>query len=103
MEMITHLLLVADSSAKGRNVAATIEKVARNHSGFERAGLFFNRMKDENEVKRLQIQTDLSIIGWMRENDLIRKFDREGKSFFDLPDDNVIEFPDQKMKEFLQA
>jgi len=103
MEMITHLLLVTDSSAKGRNVAATIEKVAKNHSGFEQAGIFFNRMTDENEVERLRIQTNLSIVGWMRENDLIRKFDREGKSFFDLPGDNVIEFPDQKMKEFLQT
>jgi CO dehydrogenase maturation factor len=103
METVTHLLIVTDSSAKGRNVAATIEKVAKNHSDFEQAGLFFNRMRDENEVKHLQAQTDLSIIGWMRESDLIRNFDREGKSFFDLPGDNAIGFPKEKINAFLQT
>jgi len=103
METITHLLLVTDSSVKGRDVAEAIEKTARNRSDFKQAGLFYNRMKDQNEVKRLQTQTNLSIIGWMRENNLIREFDREGKSFFDLPGNHRIEFPDQNMKEFLQT
>jgi len=103
MEMVTHLLLVTDASAKGRNVAATIEKVARKNSGFKQAGLFFNRMRDKNEAKSLQAQTDLSVIGWMLENNLIRSFDREGKSFFNLPDDSAIEFPQKRIKKFIQT
>lgn len=103
MEMVTHLLLVTDASVKGRNVAATIEQVARKNAGFEQAGLFFNRMRDENEVKSLQSRTDLSVIGWMLENNLIRNFDKEGKSFFDLPEDNAIMFPQQRIQEFIQT
>ncbi len=90
MEMVTHLFLVTDSSVKGQNVAAIIEKVARNKIRFQKAGLFYNRMQDEEEVKQLLKRNELPVIGWMPENQAIRKYDREGKSFFSFQDSNIM-------------
>jgi len=86
MEMVTHLLLVSDASIKGRNVAATIEKVARKNVSFKNVGLLLNRVKDKQEVEELLSFIDTPVLGWIFEDEVIRKFDREGKSFFDLPE-----------------
>jgi CO dehydrogenase maturation factor len=101
MSMVTHLFLVTDSSVKGRNVASTIETVARGNEGFQKAGLFFNRMQDKAEVDSVCRLTDLSVIGWMPENDIIRAYDREGKSFFNLPDEAVLDPLKKAIKSFL--
>jgi CO dehydrogenase maturation factor len=90
MEMVTHLFLVTDSSFKGRNVACTIEQVARKKIQFQKAGIFFNRMRDEAEARQLIKNENLSVIGWMPENQEIRNYDREGKSFFTLPDSQLF-------------
>ncbi len=90
MEMVTHLFLVTDSSIKGQNVATIIEKVARNKIRFQKAGVFYNRMQNEEEVKQLLKRNELPVIGWMPENQAIRKYDREGKSFFSFQDSNIM-------------
>jgi CO dehydrogenase maturation factor len=89
MEMVTHLLLVSDASLKGRNVVETIHTVAKEKCSFEQSGLIFNRMRDQKEIDSVMSQTNLPSIGAMIENDSIRDFDREGKSFFDLPSSNA--------------
>lgn len=89
MEMVTHLLLVSDASLKGRNVVATIEKVARKNVSFKNVGLLLNRIKDMEEAKEIMKTVDTQILGWLPESEVIRKFDREGKSFFDLPDISI--------------
>lgn len=86
MEMVTHLLLVSDASLKGRNVVTTIEKVARKNVSFKNVGLLLNRVKDKQEVEELLSLIDTPVLGWIFEDEVIRKFDREGKSFFDLPE-----------------
>ena len=86
MEMVTHLLLVSDASAKGRNVVRTIEKVARKNVSFKSIGLLLNRVKDEEEAGKLLAAIDMPVLGWIHESDIIREFDREGRSFFELPD-----------------
>ncbi|MBW1894465.1 MAG: AAA family ATPase [Deltaproteobacteria bacterium] len=90
MEMVTHLLLVTDASAKGRNVAATIEMVARKNVSFESVGLLLNKIKDKEEAEELLPLIDIPILGWIAENETVREFDRYGKSFFDLPEDSII-------------
>lgn len=86
MEMVTHLLLVSDVSMKGRNVAKTIHRVAKEKCSFENHGLIFNRMHQHDETEALFIDADMNIAGVILENDMIRSFDREGKSFFEMPD-----------------
>ena len=86
MEMVTHLILVSDASLKGRNVTATINAVAKEKCSFEKSGIIFNRMQDKTESDMVTSLTDIPLIHAMTETPVIREFDREGKSFFDLPD-----------------
>ena len=101
MEMVTHLLLVSDASLKGRNVVETIHRVATEKCSFEKSGLILNRMKDQKEIEEIIIKTDLNYAGSMTENEMIRGFDREGKSFFDLPFSDPIDLLSNSLKSFL--
>jgi len=88
--MVTYLILVTDASAKGRNVVATIDKVAKKNATMKNSGLIFNRIKDEAEAKELLPLTNLHVLGWIPENETLREFDRKGKSFFDLPEGGTL-------------
>ncbi len=101
MEMVTHLLLVSDASLKGRNVVETIHRVAKEKCSFEKSGLILNRMKDQREIEAILLKTDLHYTGGMTENYLIRDFDREGKSFFDLPHTGLIDVLNSSLRSFL--
>ena len=101
MEMVTHLFLVSDASLKGRKVARTIDQVAREKIAFEKSGIFFNRMENKEEAMMLEEQESLPVIGWMQENSLIKQFDRDGSSFFSLPDASVRQAVNQAIQGFI--
>ncbi len=90
MEMVTHLLLVSDASLKGRKIVETINGVAQKKCSFEKSGLIFNKMRDQKEIDLVQSKTKLFTCGAILETDIIRNFDREGRSFFELPDCETI-------------
>ena len=85
MKVVDYLLLVSDSSAKGVKVAETIEKVALKNTGQKKAGLLINRARSEQEVESVKARTNLDVIGWVPEDETIRKFDGQNLSFFGLP------------------
>ena len=85
MEMVTHLILVSDASLKGLNVVETIYKLAEKKCTFEKSGLILNRLKDTDESKNIDSKTKLHLITSILENQTIREYDRDGKSFFKLP------------------
>lgn len=101
MQMVTHLFLVSDASIKGKNVATTIDSIARKNAKIKKSGLFLNRIKDKDESDRLENASSLPIIGWMSENELIRTYDRDGKSFFDLPNDPAFASLEKTAEKFL--
>ena len=101
MEMVTHLLLISDASLKGRNVVETINKVAEKKCSFEKCGLILNRLQDQNEYKSIKEKTGIPVIASLFENKTIRDFDREGKSFFDLPECIEIKELDHSIQSFL--
>jgi len=86
MALVTHLFLVSDISAKARNVAATIEKVARQAIAFKDAMVLFNRIRAGDESGLIKDNSLPRVIGFIPEDDIIREFDREGKCLFDLPE-----------------
>jgi len=90
MEMVTHLLLVTDVSAKGRNVIGTIEQIAGALLKYKRVGVLCNRIKDEAEIEMIRHEIKLPVIGWIPEDNTIRTFDREGRSFFQFPVGNTL-------------
>lgn len=85
MEMVTHLLIVSDASLKGRKVAEAVYDLAKAQCRHEASGLLFNRVRDAAEERDIRGATRLPLVHVMRENDLIRQFDRQGRSFFELP------------------
>jgi len=101
MEMVTHLILVSDASLKGRNVVGTIHSVAKGKCSFEKSGLILNRMRDQQEIDAVISKTNLPPIGTMIENESIRNFDREGRSFFDLPPSDAVTALNHSINAFL--
>ena len=86
MGEVDYVLLVSDTSTKGIRVSETIKQVADRMVKGEGAGLLINRVLDERAVDLIKASTFLEVIGWIPEDDTIRRFDEEDKSFFDLPD-----------------
>ncbi|MBF0120086.1 MAG: AAA family ATPase [Desulfobacterales bacterium] len=85
MEMVTHLLLISDASAKGRNVIANINDVALKAIDTHFCGVILNRLKDESEFNRLKQHIKLPLIGWIPEDENLRLFDVEGLNFWNFP------------------
>lgn len=86
MRKVDYLLLVSDTSAKGIRVAETIRDVAGNVSRLDKAGLLLNRVSSEKQVEEISTRTEIEIIGWIPEDETIRRFDEQELSFFELPD-----------------
>lgn len=101
MDMVTHLLIVSDTSLKGRNVARTIHDVAEGMGIFKKAGIVFNRVRDAEEGAFVVETNPLPLIHLMNDTPLIRDYDREGRSFFDLPDDPALTRLEQALTDFM--
>jgi CO dehydrogenase maturation factor len=82
---VEYVLLVSDTSAKAVRVAETIKGVADSMIGGEGAGLLVNRALGEGEVEEVRKGTSLDVVGWVPEDDIIRRFDGEELSFLELP------------------
>lgn len=91
MESVTHLVLVSDTSVKGLNVADSILEVAGRTIRYKKAGLVLNRVKDMKEVDEITNRTSIPVLGTILEDDAIYRFDRMGKSLFELSDNPALE------------
>jgi CO dehydrogenase maturation factor len=87
MKNVDHLILVSDTSVKGLNVAKTIKKVAHDSKAvdYKSTGLLLNRIKDKEEVVSIMNHVNLDLLGWIPEDDLIREYDFNGRSYLDFP------------------
>jgi CO dehydrogenase maturation factor len=101
MEMVTHLLLVSDASLKARTIAENIHRVAQKKCTLEKSGLIFNKMRDQQEIDAMGSKTALVTWGALLENDRLREFDRDGRSFFRFPDRDLLERLDAALDAFL--
>lgn len=86
MASVSHLILVSDASAKAIHVAQTVQEVAASAIDYEQAGLILNRIRDAKEKDRIVIPPELYCLGWVPEDEIIRRFDVEGRSILDTPD-----------------
>jgi len=101
MEMVTHLLLVSDASLKARTIVETINRVAQQKCSLEKSGVIYNKMRDQHEIDNMGSIPGLSTWGGLLENDRLREFDREGRSFFQFPDEDILYQLDAVIKTFL--
>jgi CO dehydrogenase maturation factor len=90
MEKVTHLILVSDASRKGINVVCTIKEIAESAILYEKHGLILNRIRNQDEWKRIVIPSGLNHIGWVPEDETIRSFDIAGRSILEIDDSPAI-------------
>lgn len=86
MSPVDFVLLVSDTSSKAVRVAETIKGVADQMIGGEGAGLLVNRAREGREAEEIRLGTSLEVLGWIPEDDTIRRFDGEEISFLELPE-----------------
>jgi len=85
MENVSHLLLVSDQSVKGIAVAHNIMEVSLRLVKCRTCGIILNRVRPE-ERNPSAGTGGLSLLGILPEDECIRSFDIEGRSFLDLPE-----------------
>lgn len=85
MRSVSHLLLVSDTALKGIRVAETIRNVADEAIEYSKLGLLINRARSEEDFQSLAAKTDLPILGWIPEDDTVREFDIDARSFLEIP------------------
>jgi len=91
MSAVDTLILVSDTSAKGLRVARDVRDVAEDAMREHRAFLLLNRIRSEQEAQAVSSSTDLRVAGWLPEDDTVRRFDADERSFFDLPSCPALE------------
>lgn len=97
MEKVSHLVLVADASAKALRVAADIKKVSESVIDYREAALIVNRVRGPEEWERLQLPAGLQCLGWTPEDEEIRACDIEGGCVLELSDNDVIKAAEKCM------
>lgn len=85
MEMVTHLFLITDTSLKGHKVLEQINEIADRAIQCSEKGVLVNRIRSGDENKNLYIIPDLPVICRIPEDDTVRNFDMDGKSFLAIP------------------
>ncbi len=85
LKQVTHLVLVADPSVKARQVALTIHRLAHQTVDYRHAGLILNRCRNDREPNGQTVPRNLTVLGQVPEDDVIRNWDIQGHSFLALP------------------
>lgn len=87
---IDQLLVVADMSARSLATAGGIVDVARAGQDGIRIGsadLLLNRVRGDEPDADFLKKSGLEVIGWFPEDPVLNRFDRDGRSLLELPDD----------------
>ncbi len=84
MRSVSHLLLVSDTTLKAVRVAESIRDVADEAVNYRKLGLIINRARGEEEAEKLASRTSLPLLGWIPEDDTVRQFDSEARSFLEI-------------------
>jgi CO dehydrogenase maturation factor len=101
MEMMTHLLLVSDASVKGRKVVEIIAEVAGESVQYEKVGMLLNMIRNEEDVDFIRASTKLPVIGWAPDDEVIYRFDRQGKSFFEMESSKAFDSVKKAIEPFI--
>jgi len=86
MRSVDILLLVSDTSLKGMKVASSIAEAAKEAADFSEALFMLNRVRPDESPEALASTWGRRLCGWLPEDETVHLFDRQGRSFLDLPD-----------------
>lgn len=91
-DAVEHMLLVvSDMSARSLETACGIMDVAKRGEDDIRIGkscLVLNRVKEDNPKDELLEKANVEVIARFPEDPVLNKFDREGRSLLELPDES---------------
>jgi len=84
------ILIVSDISLRSIETAKSIKETAKRYTNYKKIGVIVNRAKgDINIILDKLIEYDLSLFASIPEDVLITKFDLEGKSLINIPEDSL--------------
>lgn len=89
MERVSHMILVSDLSKKSLKVCETINQVAKKTVHYERAGLIVNRARETDDMTHLVAPSGVDLLGSIPESEVIREYDRLGRSLLEMRDPEV--------------
>lgn len=89
MEKVTHLLLVTDQSQKGRNVVATIKKVADELVMYDEVGIVQNRLSQEAMAQK-PVVDGIETLAYIPSDQSLALCDMKGENVFFLSDDSPL-------------
>ena len=84
------ILIVSDISLRSIETAKSIKETAKRYTNYKKIGVLINRVKgDINIILDKLKEYDLRLLASIPEDVLITKFDLEGKSLINIPEDSV--------------
>lgn len=84
------ILIVSDISLRSIETAKSIKETAKRYTNYKKIGVIVNRVKgDINIILDKLREYDLSLFALIPDDVLITKFDLEGKSLINIPEDSV--------------
>lgn len=84
------LIVVSDMSARSLETARGIVQIAlANENGISvrKAGLVLNRVRNDEPLHELVEKVGVPVIGYIPEDSVLNKYDRDGRPLCDLPED----------------
>lgn len=83
------MMVVTDPSKRGILTARRILELSRElEIKFRKVFLVLNRVQ-EGDLEKLEIDDDLEVIGVIPEDPLVSRYDMEGRSLYELPEDSA--------------
>jgi CO dehydrogenase maturation factor len=84
------ILIVSDISLRSIETAKSIKETAKRYTNYKKIGVIVNRVKGDIKIILDKLREyDLSLFALIPEDVLITKFDLEGKSLINIPEDSV--------------
>ncbi|MFX0049373.1 MAG: AAA family ATPase [Candidatus Hermodarchaeota archaeon] len=100
IQSVDIVLIVSDISLRSIETANSIKKSAQRYSNYKKIGVIINRVKDNITIILNKLKGyDLPLLALIPEDELITKFDLEGKALISIPRD-AISF--KKVSEYLE-
>lgn len=92
LKSVDTLIVVSDMSARSLETARGIVEIAlanENGISIKKAGLVLNRVRDDAPLQSLVEKVGVPVIGYIPEDSVLNKYDREGRPLSELPEDAV--------------
>jgi len=84
------ILIVSDISLRSIETAKSIKETAKKYTNYRKIGVIVNRVKGDISIILDKLKEyDLSLFALIPEDELITKFDLEGRAIVKIPEDSV--------------